>query len=97
MLEWDTLSEVVVDNVLAVFWMDNGPVTMLMTIHEISDTDSYIFELIRNIEKKIENEVRDITDNDNDEVEDEFANKTEEETADEAEEETANIKNKKKN
>ncbi|CAG8823756.1 24211_t:CDS:2, partial [Dentiscutata erythropus] len=34
-LEWDTLSGVVVDDVLAVFWMDNGPVTMLTTIHEV--------------------------------------------------------------
>ncbi|CAG8476983.1 8989_t:CDS:2 [Dentiscutata erythropus] len=42
---------------------------------DIEDTDSYIFELIRNIEKEIENEVRDITDNDSDEVENEFANK----------------------
>ena len=35
-LEWDTLSGVVVDDVLAVLWMDNGPVTMLSTIHEIT-------------------------------------------------------------
>lgn len=35
-LDWDTLSRVVVDNVLAVLWMDNSSVTMLTTIHEIT-------------------------------------------------------------
>ena len=35
-LEWDTLSGVVVNDVLAVLWMDNGPVTMLSTIHMIT-------------------------------------------------------------
>ncbi|CAG8819563.1 8437_t:CDS:1, partial [Cetraspora pellucida] len=34
-IEWDTLSKAVVDDVLVVFWMDNGPVTMLTTIHKI--------------------------------------------------------------
>jgi hypothetical protein len=36
-LDWDTLSGVVVDNVLAILWMDNGPVTMLSTIHQIDN------------------------------------------------------------
>ncbi|CAG8549139.1 9633_t:CDS:2, partial [Gigaspora rosea] len=35
-IEWDTLSGAIVDNILVVFWMDNGPVTMLTTIHKIS-------------------------------------------------------------
>jgi len=34
-LDWDTLLDKVVDNVLALLWIDNGPVTMLTTIHEI--------------------------------------------------------------
>ncbi|CAG8730400.1 33341_t:CDS:1, partial [Racocetra persica] len=34
-IEWDTLSGAIVDDVLVVFWMDNGPVNMLTTIHEI--------------------------------------------------------------
>src|SRR6266498_4179168 len=34
-LDWDTLLGKVVDNVLALLWIDNGPVTMLTTIHEI--------------------------------------------------------------
>ncbi|RIB28987.1 hypothetical protein C2G38_2308496 [Gigaspora rosea] len=57
---------------------------------DFEDNDSYIFELIRNIENEIENEVRDITDVDSDEVEDEAANETEKETSDETEEETIN-------
>jgi hypothetical protein len=36
-LDWDTLSGVVVDDVLAVLWIDNGPVTMLSTLHEINN------------------------------------------------------------
>jgi hypothetical protein len=36
-LDWDTLSGVVVDQVLSVLWIDNGPVTMLSTIHEIDN------------------------------------------------------------
>ncbi|GJJ71558.1 V-type H+-transporting ATPase 16kDa proteolipid subunit [Entomortierella parvispora] len=32
-LDWDTRSGVVVGGVLVVFWMDNGPVTMMTTIH----------------------------------------------------------------
>jgi hypothetical protein len=39
-LDWDILSGVVVDNVLSIFWMDNGPVTMLSTIHEITGPES---------------------------------------------------------
>ncbi|CAG8511819.1 6319_t:CDS:1, partial [Dentiscutata erythropus] len=34
-LNWDTLAGVVVNNVLVIFWMDNGPVHMLSTIHGI--------------------------------------------------------------
>ncbi|EXX68206.1 hypothetical protein RirG_107200 [Rhizophagus irregularis DAOM 197198w] len=41
-LEWDTLSGVVVDDVLAVLWMDNGPVTMLSTIHQINGDENRI-------------------------------------------------------
>ncbi|RIB03939.1 hypothetical protein C2G38_2048854 [Gigaspora rosea] len=64
------------------------------------DNDSYIFELIQNIEKEIENEVRDLTDDDSDDVDenaDETEDEPEDETTDETEEETINIKNKKKN
>jgi len=32
-LNWDVRSDVVVNGVLAIFWQDNGPVTMLSTIH----------------------------------------------------------------
>jgi hypothetical protein len=36
-LQWNTLTGMVVDQqVLAVVWMDNAPVTMLSTIHNIS-------------------------------------------------------------
>ena len=35
-LDWDTLSGVVINEVLVILWMDNGPVTMLSTIHEIN-------------------------------------------------------------
>lgn len=41
-LEWDTLSGVVVDDVLSILWMDNGPVTMLSTIHEITGPENRI-------------------------------------------------------
>ncbi|CAG8808965.1 10158_t:CDS:2, partial [Cetraspora pellucida] len=37
-LDWDTLSVMVVDNVLVVLWIDNGPVYLLTTIHQIIDT-----------------------------------------------------------
>ncbi|GET54863.1 hypothetical protein RIR_jg9766.t1 [Rhizophagus irregularis DAOM 181602=DAOM 197198] len=36
-LDWDTLSGVVVDNVLAILWIDNSLVTMLSTIHQIDN------------------------------------------------------------
>lgn len=41
--DWNTLSGVVVqDKVLAAFWMDNGPVTMLSTIHALNpDNDEW--------------------------------------------------------
>ncbi|CAG8615282.1 16971_t:CDS:2 [Cetraspora pellucida] len=34
-LDWNTLLEKVINDILAIFWIDNGPVTMLTTIHEI--------------------------------------------------------------
>jgi Transposase IS4 len=34
-MDWNFRSGVVVDDVLAMLWMDNGPVTMLTTIHEL--------------------------------------------------------------
>lgn len=41
--DWNTTSGVVVENeVLAAFWMDNGPVTMLSTIHELKGNAWYI-------------------------------------------------------
>src|SRR4051812_26530024 len=36
-LNWDTLSGVVVDEVLALLWVDNSIVTMLTTIHGLGD------------------------------------------------------------
>lgn len=41
-LDWDTLSGIIVDDVLAVLWMDNGPVTMLSTIHQIHGIENRI-------------------------------------------------------
>jgi len=35
--EWNFLKGVVVDNVLSILWVDNGPVMMLSTIHNIND------------------------------------------------------------
>jgi len=35
-LDWNTLCGKVIDSVLATLWIDNGPVTILTTIHEIS-------------------------------------------------------------
>ena len=32
-LDWDVRSGIVINGVLAIFWQDNGPVTMLSTIH----------------------------------------------------------------
>lgn len=46
-LEWDTLSGVVVDDVLAILWMDNGPVTMLSTIHQINGDENRIERIRR--------------------------------------------------
>jgi Transposase IS4 len=46
-LDWDTLSGVVVDNVLAILWMDNGPVTMLSTIHQIDEDENRIERIRR--------------------------------------------------
>ncbi|KAF9373382.1 hypothetical protein CPB97_000585 [Podila verticillata] len=44
--EWDTLSGAVVDNtVLAVVWVDNAPVPMLSTIHQITGEESHITRL----------------------------------------------------
>ena len=44
-LDWNTLSGKVIDNVLATLWIDNGPVTMLTTIHEICGDE---WKVIRN-------------------------------------------------
>ena len=41
-LEWDYLKGVVVDNVLSLLWIDNGPVTMLTTIHVIDGNGSRV-------------------------------------------------------
>src|SRR5436305_9466172 len=46
-LDWDTLSGVVVDSVLAILWMDNGPVTMLSTIHQIDNENENRIERVR--------------------------------------------------
>ena len=46
-LDWDTLSGVVVDSVLAILWMDNGPVTMLSTIHQIDNGNENRIERVR--------------------------------------------------
>ena len=41
-LDWDTLSGVVVDEVLALLWVDNSTVTMLTTIHSLKGTESKV-------------------------------------------------------
>ncbi|GBB97601.1 hypothetical protein RclHR1_03010004 [Rhizophagus clarus] len=46
-LDWDTLSGVVVNNILAILWMDNGPVTMLSTIHQIDNKNENWIERVR--------------------------------------------------
>jgi hypothetical protein len=38
-LDWNTRSGVVVDDVLAILWIDNGAVTMLSTIHQLIGDD----------------------------------------------------------
>ncbi|CAG8721120.1 19560_t:CDS:2, partial [Cetraspora pellucida] len=38
-LDWNIHLDIVVDSVLAVFWQDNGPVTMPLTIHCLVDED----------------------------------------------------------
>ena len=38
-LNWDTRAGVVVEDVLAVLWIDNGPVNLLTTIHKFCDED----------------------------------------------------------
>lgn len=44
--DWDTLSDVVVDNtVLAVVWVDNAPVPMLSTIHKITGSEARVRRL----------------------------------------------------
>ena len=45
-IDWDTRSGVIVDDVLAVGWIDNGPVTMLTTIHGLKG-DAWSVEKIR--------------------------------------------------
>jgi len=44
-LDWNTISGKVVDDVLAIVWVDNSPVTMLTTIHEIVGEE---WKIIRN-------------------------------------------------
>jgi Transposase IS4 len=44
-LDWNTLCGKVIDNVLATLWIDNGPVTMLTTIHKIGGDE---WKIIRN-------------------------------------------------
>ncbi|KAF9078876.1 hypothetical protein BGX23_006032, partial [Mortierella sp. AD031] len=47
-LAWNTLSGIVVNNqVLAVIWMDNAPVSMLSTIHKIHMDDNFIERIRR--------------------------------------------------
>ncbi|GES85239.1 hypothetical protein RCL_jg18055.t1 [Rhizophagus clarus] len=46
-LDCDTLSGMVVDNMLAILWMDNGLVTMLLTIHQIDNGNENWIERIR--------------------------------------------------
>jgi hypothetical protein len=41
-LEWDHLKGITVDNVLVILWIDNGPVTMLSTIHAIEGEESRV-------------------------------------------------------
>jgi Transposase IS4 len=43
-MDWNVQSAVDIDGVLAFFWMDNGPVTMLSTIHGVGDG----WEVVRN-------------------------------------------------
>ncbi|CAG8479962.1 3883_t:CDS:2, partial [Acaulospora morrowiae] len=38
-LDWDIRSDIIVNGVLLVFWQDNGPVTMLSTIHGLVDEE----------------------------------------------------------
>ena len=45
-LEWNTLSGVVINNVLTILCMDNGPVNMLSTIHGIKN-DEWKISVIR--------------------------------------------------
>ncbi|CAG8825892.1 21239_t:CDS:1 [Cetraspora pellucida] len=39
LLDWNMLSRVVTNDVLAILWVDNGPVTMHTTIHKIIDDE----------------------------------------------------------
>ena len=39
-LDWNVLSGVVVNDVLAILWIDNGPVTMLSIIHQIDGNEN---------------------------------------------------------
>jgi hypothetical protein len=41
-LQWDYLKGVVVNNVLSLLWIDNGPVTMITTIHKIDGVENRI-------------------------------------------------------
>lgn len=41
-MDWDEKGAVIVNNVLVLLWMDNGPVTMLSTIHSLHTPDWFI-------------------------------------------------------
>jgi hypothetical protein len=45
-MAWNSRSGIVVDDVLAILWMDNGPVTMLTTIHGL-EGDNWKVEKLR--------------------------------------------------
>lgn len=46
-LDWDAKGAVVVNDVLAALWMDNGPIAMLSTIHSMHDPSWFIKRLRR--------------------------------------------------
>ncbi|CAG8536491.1 14246_t:CDS:2, partial [Cetraspora pellucida] len=48
-LDWDTLLGVIVNDVLAVLWVNNRPVTMLSTVHKITDNEFRIQHVHRHL------------------------------------------------
>lgn len=46
-MDWDEKHAVIVDGVLAALWMDNGPVTMLTTIHGIIKEEGWTVDVER--------------------------------------------------